>query len=235
MPNNNTFSILGDYIDAIASNGGIPLCIPPYVNPQLVDNFLQRLDAIMFIGGADYLPKHYGGRQQPENELMLERRDSFDIYLATKAIKEMRIPVLGICGGMQLISVVCGGSLVQDIETEWCKHATLEPLQHRKGKHTVTVESDSLLFNILETKLLETNSFHHQAVNPDFIGKGLKVVARASDKIIEGIEFSHNNCEENDNRFLLGLQWHPERMCSQDELQKRIFQKFIIASKQREA
>jgi putative glutamine amidotransferase len=263
------------YIDAVEGAGGIPLCIPPYQDYRQIREIIPFLNGFLFIGGADYRPEHYGGHPQPEEELIHPRRDSFDIALARIILEETDLPVLGICGGCQLLTIAGGGGLVQDIGTEWTAPTGGPPLPHsrqarekqgqrrggiksekigniagkipeevwrdekevKNGKgwedhsflHPVRLTSQSLAARAtgtLPAAMLATNSFHHQAIHPDRIGKRLIASAWSSDGIIEAIEPAPDSPWAASNRFVLGLQWHPERM-QDEEPQRRLFRSFI--------
>ncbi len=217
------------YIDAIAGAGGIPLCLPPYDDYRQIREIIPLLKGFLFIGGADYRPEHYGGHPQAEEELMPPRRDRFDVAGAGVILAETVLPVLGICGGCQLLAIARGGALVQDIGTEW-EAAGDPPLPHsrqdreKEGKevsffrHPVRFTPHSLAARATETPpgaMLATNSFHHQAIHPARIGKDLIASAWSADGIIEAIEPAPGSPWAARGRFILGLQWHPERM--QDE------------------
>jgi len=262
------------YIDAIEGAGGIPLCLPPYEDHSKIRRILPFLKGFLFIGGADYRPEHYGGHPQPEEELIHPRRDHFDVALAKFILEETDLPVLGICGGCQLLSIARGGTLIQDIGTEWHPREGGPPLPHSrqdrekqgtiaeagrrrggiqsekagsiagkrpaavklderdakadKGKeapffrHPVCFIPDSLAARATGTppgSMLAANSFHHQAIHPDRIGKHLIASAWSADGIIEAIEPAPGSPWAASGRFVLGLQWHPERM--QDEAPHR--------------
>lgn len=221
------------YIDAIIDAGGIPLCIPPYHDYRQIREIIPSLSGFLFIGGDDYHPDHYGGRPQREAELMHPRRDGFDIAVAGIILEETDLPVLGICGGCQLLAIVRGGALIQDIGTEWMA-AGNPPLPHSRQdrekqgiepplfRHSVRFTPHSLAAHATGTPpgaMLATNSFHHQAVHPDRIGRCFIASAWSADGIIEAIEPAPGSPWAARGRFILGLQWHPERM--QDEAPHR--------------
>lgn len=233
------------YADAIAGAGGVPLCIPPYEDIKALNLVLSLLDGFVFIGGDDYLPENYGGHPQPENELMPMRRDRFDLELARKILQKTALPVLGICGGHQLISIAQGGALVQDIRTEWNSPSGELLLPHAKRdrigdekinfRHAVRQKPDSLIARVTETELdgmLMTNSFHHQAVHPHRVGLYLCPSAWTADGVIEAIEPSVDSPWVRTGRFILGIQWHPERM-QDEELHRNIFRALVKAAQKK--
>jgi gamma-glutamyl-gamma-aminobutyrate hydrolase PuuD len=233
------------YVDAVTGAGGVPVCIPPYKDISMFRQVLPLLDGVLFIGGDDYLPEHYGGHPQPANELMPERRDRFDLALAKWILEETSLPVLGICGGHQLIAIALGGALIQDIQKEWQAPHGVQPLKHSRQertarhkndfRHSVRREPDSLVVRVTQVspgEALQTNSFHHQAVHPEKVGRCLRATAWSDDGVIEAIEPSLDSPWAHTGRFVLGVQWHPERM--QDETPHRnIFFALVEAAKRK--
>jgi putative glutamine amidotransferase len=229
------------YVDAISGSGGLPVCIPPYTDPSMCEEILPFLDGMLFIGGDDYLPDHYGGHPQPAKELVPERRDRFDLALATFVLKETELPVLAICGGHQLISIASGGALIQDIRSEWKSSPGVQPLTHsgteREGsekvtfRHSVKLEPGSMVERATQVSPgddLKTNSYHHQAVHPEKTGCGLRATAWSGDGIVEAIEPTIDSAWARSDRFILGIQWHPERL-QEEEPHRNIFAAFIEA------
>lgn len=230
------------YIDAIEGAGGIPLCIPPFDDIDTIRAILPFLKGFLFIGGGDYLPQRYGGRPQPDHELVDARRDRFDCTLAGIILKETDLPVLGICGGHQLLAIARGGALIQDIRTQWVPPKGKPPLPHAKDErpgpraasflHALTMREHSLVARATgSTPLagLHVNSFHHQAVQPDRPGEGLCASAWSADGVIEALEPTQDSVWSLSGRFLLGVQWHPERMQDQPP-QRRLFRSLIEAA-----
>jgi putative glutamine amidotransferase len=225
------------YIDAVASSGGIPIIIPPYTDATMLDSVLSGLDGFCLIGGPDYHPSYYGGHPQDPKELMPARRHNFDIILAERLLKHSQKPVLGVCGGHQLISIVNGGKLIQDVRQEWKssdRQATTllhaisyrQPTETESYQHEIKINPESRLFKIVGAKKLMTNSYHHQAVNPEFIGTGLQTTAWAPDGIIEAIESTTE-------RFVVGVQWHPERQHAEHAPHKAIFEALVAEATKR--
>jgi putative glutamine amidotransferase len=224
------------YIDAVLGSGGIPIIIPPYTDASMLDAALALLDGFCLIGGPDYDPAYYGGHPQDPKELMAPRRHNFDIMLGERLLKKSSKPVLGVCGGHQLISIIHGGKLVQDVRAEWkptdqqattLLHATIYREEGQKNEtyqHEIKITPESRLAKIVGAKKIMTNSYHHQAVDPKHVGAGLRATAWAPDGIIEAIEST-------DDRFLLGVQWHPERQVLDHPEHKAIFDALVTAAK----
>jgi putative glutamine amidotransferase len=224
------------YIDAVAAAGGVPIVIPSYTDETLIEEALAVVDGFCLIGGKDYNPAKYGGHPQPEKELLEPRRNVFDLWLGEQLLKKTSKPVLGICGGHQLINITYGGALIQDVASEWKPldqqaSTLLHSSDERKGtpqadevyRHEVKLGHTSLIAQIIGSGKVITNSYHHQAVDPKRIGEGLMASAWAPDGVVEAIEL------KNRDRFLLGVQWHPERQTEQKEHAK-IFEALVAAS-----
>jgi putative glutamine amidotransferase len=174
---------------------------------------LPRLDGIVVAGGPDIHPSLYG--QEPSERLGPTEPilDGSEIALVRLAL-ERRMPILGICRGMQALNVARGGTLVQDLP----HHRQTEP--GRQATHGVRIEPGSLLAAALGTTETRVNSFHHQAA--DQLGVGLRPVAWADDGLLEGIEAT-------DRDWVVGVQWHAEGLLDSDE-QHRLFDAFLAAS-----
>jgi putative glutamine amidotransferase len=227
------------YIDAVAAAGGIPVIVPPFADAEMLDVVLEKLDGFCLIGGPDYDPAAYGGHPQDPKELMPARRHTFDLLLAERLLKRAKKPVLGVCGGHQLINIAQGGKLIQDVRREWKaedrKATTLlhssdyrpadetEPYQHE-----IKIIPESRLGRIVAEKKILTNSYHHQAVDPRHIGENLMATAWAPDGIIEAIETTL------EDRFVLGVQWHPEKQAGQPA-NKAIFDALVAACIRKDA
>ena len=211
------YAVRENYCGAVADAGGLPVALPH--EPDMAEAYLDRLDGLIVTGGAfDVDPALYGGGEKHETVKTKDKRTSFE-FAVTRGALERDMPVLGICGGQQLLHVVLGGKLIQHIpDTVADPLAHEQPNPRDEAGHTVAVVPGTLLHRIVDTDELAVNSAHHQAAAdaPD----GVIVNATASDGVIEGSEAPRY-------RFCLGVQWHPEFIISDGD--KRIFDAFLDA------
>lgn len=212
------YALRQNYFAAVRRAGGLPVALPHEAGD--VAAYLDRLDGLVVTGGAfDVDPALFGATERHDTVVLKRRRTEFELA-ACRAAHERDMPVLGICGGQQLMNVAFGGSLIQHIPA-----ALPEALAHEQPNprsepgHGVAVAPDTLLRRIVGVDELQVNSAHHQAV--DEVAPGLIVDAVAPDGVIEGIE-------DPAQRFCLGVQWHPEyTVCDGDA---RIFDAFVAAA-----
>ena len=188
-------------IDALRGQGAV-VTIMPISEIEDMPTILAAVDGLVIPGGRDIDPKYYGKELGANTKEPHERLDASDFGIL-KTAKEMMIPTLGICRGMQALNVFQGGSLNQDIAGHRHDHPVLsDTFEDRAAiRHEVVLSTDSWLAKIFQTDKLITNSIHHQAV--DKVGNDLHVVAHASDGTIEAIESTSD-------WFAVGVQWHPE-------------------------
>jgi putative glutamine amidotransferase len=212
------YAIRQNYCDAIAAAGGLPILLPH--EPDRAGEYVAVLDGLIVTGGAfDVDPALFGAVTTHATVTTKRRRTEFELAVTRGAIAADRA-VLGICGGMQLLNVALGGTLLQHIPDEWpgaLQHE--QPNPRTEPGHTIKVEPGTLLRRVTGMDEMPVNSAHHQAVKD--LGRGLLVDARAPDGIIEGIEDPRR-------RFVLGVEWHPEYGLSAGDT--RIFEALVAAA-----
>ena len=209
-----------NYIRAIEEFGGTPL--PLY--PGISKNAFADIDGLLLTGGGDIHPDNFGEPYHSSLKYVSEDRDALEIPLCQKAIED-DLPVFGICRGIQVMSVAMGGSLYQDIHAEYRQDALIHTqVDDEDSQHEIEV-TDSLLNKLIGKPTDEVNSSHHQAVKD--IGEGFVVTAHSTeDSVIEAIE-------NPSKRFVLGVQYHPERMTKTLEFRehrRKLFEAFIQAA-----
>ena len=195
--------INAEYINAIAEAGGIPFIIPNLESTEDIGRYLDIVNGIIFTGGEDVSAQYF--KEEPIKEVteVSRDRDITEMALFEKAY-EKGIPIMGVCRGMQLINIALGGSLYQDIYVQVPNvFGNNNKISLKEGFHTINISKDSLVYEIFNKESLLVNSLHHQACKE--LGRNLKVAAQAKDGIIEAIESTNE-------KFVLGLQFHPETM-----------------------
>lgn len=222
----NTYFLKKTYAKSIALAGGVPLLIPADEELGCEQIYAGAVDGIMLSGGSDVLPRHFG--QEPLEGFpmaydMAPVRDSFEIRLYQEAV-ERRLPVLGICRGLQLMAVAAGGSIFQDIDSEAERSIRIRHVQKAPDwceTHSVTIREGSKLEGIYKTRRMMINSFHHQAVRN--VPEGYQVNAWSDDGMIEGMESLALP-------YAVGVQWHPERTAGRNENNQELFASFVRAA-----
>jgi putative glutamine amidotransferase len=194
------YALRENYFAAIARAGGLPIALPHEL--ELVDDWLDLLDGLVVTGGAfDLDPALYGEAERHPTVRTKDRRTAFE-FAITRAALARNQPVLGICGGQQLLNVVLGGDLVQHIPDAMPEALAHEqPNPRTEPGHEIEVLPGSRLHAIAGVTRLAVNSAHHQAAGR--VGPGVVVSGRAPDGVIEAIEAPGR-------RFCIGVQWHPE-------------------------
>jgi putative glutamine amidotransferase len=187
------------YADSVVAAGGVPVLLPPLPG---IEDALGRLDGLILAGGGDIAPARYHAEPAPETGGVREERDAAEFALFASA-RSHRLPVLGICRGLQVINVALGGTLVQHLP-DVVGHAGHAPVPGGYGDHAVRVAPGSRLGQILGRDEVGTPTHHHQAV--DQLGRGLTPTAWARDGIVEAFELDGAG----DGWFMVAVQWHPE-------------------------
>ena len=204
------------YVEAVTRAGGVPIGLPAQRRPQ--PEVIERLDALILIGGEDMDPTLLGEWPQRPFYRLSPERDRCELALVRQAVQR-GLPMLGICRGMQLINVALGGSLhlhLPEVYGETLPHVLP---QWGTVPHEVRLKPGSRLARVLGAEHMATAcSCHHQAVAR--LGQGLRGVAWASDGVLEA--FEHET-----HPFLIGVQWHPELNAAEDPLQQRLFDALV--------
>lgn len=208
-----------DYIHAIEMAGGIPVILPIYDDIQDSIELCKSLDGFVFTGGNDVNPVFYGEFPMVNIGIITPNRDLQEIALVKNILSETEKPILGICRGAQVLNVALGGTLCQDLGGKNLNNHSIVKVPGIYVSHEIIIEENSKLYNIMQNKKSLVNSFHHQAVEK--LGVGLVVTARASDEIIEAIEYPARAA------YTLGVQWHPECLVDRYEDHLNIFKSFI--------
>ena len=198
--------IISQYASRVSDSGAVPMLIPSIEKEQNIETLLDLADGVLFIGGKDYDPQYYGEELHPMTATD-RLRPHFDIAFGLAAMKR-NMPILGICAGCQLINIITGGKLIQHLDNA---------VEHRNGVfHQAKIIADGYFSRAVNGRAgdeITVNSYHHQALHPDFLGENVKVTASAFDGTVEAVEIPGE-------RMVLGVQFHPERM---DDLAPGIF------------
>ena len=202
-------SLATTYTEAIARAGGVPVVLPIVDDQTLAEAILGKLDGIVFSGGPDLDPSEYGEEVWNETVYVDAVRDRSDQLLGRAALASGK-PVMAICRGEQLMNVVLGGSLYQDIPSQ-----VGVVVDHSDTTHMIGVEKGSVLYELFGRDSLEVNSFHHQAAKA--VPAGSRVTAYAADGIVEAYE----------NGNVLAVQFHPEKMVQTDDSWLALFKYFV--------
>ncbi len=214
-----------DYVEGVAAAGGVPVVLPPLVEPRAAEALLDGMDGLLLSGGSDLDPAYYGEEPVPELGVTIPERDAFEIALLEHALGR-NIPILGICRGMQVLNVALGGTLYQDLPSQM-DHMVL--LGHRQETpkwqptHEVRVDEDSRIATIMGTAELKVNSYHHQAVKD--LASGLVAVASSPDGVIEAVEST-----EPSKQWMIGVQWHAEAMRDAGPEHRKLFEAHVLAA-----
>ena len=213
-----------DYTEALEGAGAVPVHLSLIPKEEYISTALDDLDGVLLPGcDSDIDPLYYGGEPHPKLKKVVPLKDETDLLVLTEA-ERRNLPVLAICYGMQVLNVFRGGSLYQDIESqvENCvKHDQGVPLDRKS--HSVRIAGDCLMSELVgagnNVKKVNVNSHHHQAIRN--LGENLAAVAWANDGIVECIQ------DTRENRYVMGVQWHPEIGWETDVFSKALFSDFV--------
>ena len=217
------------YSEALQFFGGVPLHLGLIPKKEYISEALKLIDGILLPGSdTDVNPLIYNEEPHQKLKKVVKEKDETDLLVLEEAEK-LNLPVLAICYGCQSLNVSRGGTLFQDIQTQIensLKHEQGVPLE--RNSHSIKIKENSLLMGLITTSDCDSsinknkiyvNSHHHQSIKA--VGDNLEATAWANDSVVECIE------DVRENRFVLGVQWHPELSWRTDKLSARIFEKFI--------
>ena len=211
------------YLAAIQQAGGVPVPLPPQLGSRALETSAEGLHGLLLTGGGDVDPSRFDEAPHPTLYDVAPSRDALEAGAVALAM-ERSLPILAICRGIQVLNVALGGTLHQDVASDpgtRLQHSQKEPRD--QPTHKVKVAPQSRLAAVMGTDEVEVNSMHHQAVKA--LGKGLTPVAWAPDQIVEGVEW------DDDGRFVLGVQWHPEELVGHAESARRLFAALVEAAR----
>jgi len=217
--------LLRSYFSAIIDAGAIPLMLSPDMDDDMIDVCLKRLDGLFLAGGNDIAPECFGAQPVEELGEVNPLRDQLEMKLIPRAFA-MKMPVLGICRGVQIMNVAMGGTLWQDLPrqcgTEDAVHYPCHNDWSVSEAHSISVVPESQLAKIAGEGSYSVNSFHHQAVKT--VPEGMIVSAKSPDGVIEAIESA-------EGPLFLGVQWHPERLHTTDPHARALFEALVEAAR----
>jgi putative glutamine amidotransferase len=214
------FALRDDYVRAVEKAGGLPIVLAPGA-PEDGPVLLDHLDGLMLTGGADVDPGLYGEPAHDTVTRIIPERDALEVALCREALRR-DMPLLAICRGQQVLNVATGGTLIQDLPSQWKGAVNHDPEGERwSPAHEVRILPGTRLREILGQERVEVNSFHHQAVKEP--GQGVVVSAFAEeDDVVEGIEIPGR-------RLAVGVQWHPEAFWDKDGRFQPLFEALVKA------
>jgi putative glutamine amidotransferase len=217
------FYLARSYSEAVEAAGGIPLHIPLIPRREFIEALLEELDGVLLPGSAsDVDPLRYGQEPRPRLGAVHPLRDETDA-IVLELVESRAMPLLAICYGMQALNVSRGGTLIQDISTQ-----VPGALRHEQGiprgrrSHTITLHEGGLPARLSGGETLLVNSHHHQAV--ETLGANLRATAESRDGLIEAVE------DVRADRWVIGVQWHPEIEWEADQVSYALFEAFINAA-----
>ena len=218
----DSYWMLPGYMKVLEKCGALPIMLPLTSDKSELSQAFKICDGLLFTGGHDVGPAVYGQEKSEKCGDTCELRDNMEAYLLDRAL-EMNMPVFGICRGIQFFNAHLGGSLYQDLPSEYeCKVEHHMSPPYDRQAHGVEVKSDTLLASIIGAGVHEVNSYHHQAIKK--LAEGVIASAVSEDGLIEGIEVKNR-------KFAMAVQWHPEFSYESNEDSVRLIQAFVDACK----
>jgi len=210
-----TFAVPCGYVDAVRACGALALVFP--AGERHAEHLLDLIDGLILSGGGDIAPTAYGGDHHETVYSVCEERDQFEFSLMRAALARPSLPLLCICRGLQVLNVVCGGTLHVHLPDRFGDRVTHRLPPRLQSRHPAQIGADSRLATILGATDVEVCSWHHQAI--DRLGSSLTPVAWAADGVIEAVEHT-------DHPWCFGVQWHPEMQLG-EQPQRRLFEAFV--------
>lgn len=213
-----------DYVEGVAGAGGVPVVLPPAGDERTAEAIVGSLDGLLLSGGSDLDPGYYGERPVPELGPTIPERDVFEMALVGLALRR-GIPVFGICRGMQVLNVALGGTLYQDLPSQWSGNV----LKHRQDTpkwqptHEVEVRDGSYISEVMGREVVKVNSYHHQGIKE--LADGLVATGWSPDGVVEAVEAADLS-----EQWLLGVQWHAEAMRGAGPQQESLFEAHVSAA-----
>lgn len=212
------------YALSVNQAGGTPVLLAPIVDEDLAHRLADQLDGLILSGGGDVDPAFYHEDHHEKLGTVNLIRDQYEMQLV-RAFLERKKPILAICRGCQLLNVVLGGTLIQDVPSYIDTQLEHDQIEERHvATHLVKIEAQTKLAEIVKAEQIEVNSFHHQSVKQ--LAPSCRAIAYAPDGVVEAFEVEGDS-------FVLALQWHPECML-EDTYSQRIFHSFIQSCNQKE-
>ena len=213
-----SYWMLPGYMQGIEDAGGLPVMLPLTADRAIIRQITEEMDGFLFTGGQDVTPELYSRKRSERCGECSAERDDMEKELF-RQVYEKDKPVLGICRGIQLINVLMGGTLYQDLPTEYIS----DTAHHQKPPydvpcHDVAILKESPLHKLLGKDMLKVNSYHHQAVRD--LADGLEKMAVSEDGLTEAVRA----CGK---QFIWAVQWHPEFSFWKDEYSRKIFREFV--------
>jgi putative glutamine amidotransferase len=220
----NRFYLARYYSEAVEAAGGIPIHIPLIPRPDFIRQVVAELDGLLLPGSnSDVDPLRYGQQPHPQLGEVHPEKDETDL-LALNEAENLAMPLFAICFGLQVLNVSRGGTLIQDIVSQ-----RADAIKHEQGaprdrhSHGVRLLEDSRLGQLAKAETAPVNSHHHQAI--ESLGRDLLATAWAPDGLVEAVE------DPRSDRFVVGVQWHPELGWERDEFSQSLFSRFIAEAR----
>ena len=208
-----------DYVNRIAEAGGVPVLLTITDDVESIERIAEAIDGLLLTGGEDVSPEYYGQEAVMPEMVAMKQRDHFElelikVYLATQK------PLLAICRGHQVVNVALGGTLIQDLPSLVGSSHHFQTALPPAATHHVKLDSGCVVARALGSQKLNVNSYHHQAI--DRVAPSLRAVGYSEEGFVEAVE----HC---DHPYLVGVQWHPERLTADGNEHHLLFEHFVEA------